>query len=119
MLRLALPLILLLALGGAFLISDPPRPRADLTFISTGDVSTLDLQRLSWMQDVRVARLLYEGLVRCDVFSWDYTVTPAVADRWELSPDRRTYTFHIREDAKWSNGDRVRASDFVYSWPRA
>ena len=43
---------------------------------------------------------------------------PAVAERWETSPDGRVFTFHLRADAKWSNGDPVTADDFTYSWRR-
>ena len=43
---------------------------------------------------------------------------PGVAESWEISEDRKTYTFTLREDAKWSNGDDVKASDFVYSYRR-
>ena len=44
---------------------------------------------------------------------------PAAAKSWEQSEDAKTYSFHLREDAKWSNGDPVTAADFVYSWRRA
>ena len=40
---------------------------------------------------------------------------PALAKSWDVSDDGKTYTFHLR-DAKWSNGDKVTANDFVYSW---
>jgi len=43
---------------------------------------------------------------------------PGVAESWEISEDRKTYTFTLRKDAKWSNGDDVKASDFVYSYRR-
>jgi oligopeptide transport system substrate-binding protein len=119
MTRLIAPLLLLLVVVGAALVTDRPMPRADFTFINTGDISTLDLQRLSWMQDVRVARLLYEGLVRSDVFTWDYAVMGAAADRWEVSEDKKTYRFHLRDGTAWSNGDRLRAGDFVFAWRRA
>jgi oligopeptide transport system substrate-binding protein len=95
-----------------------PDPPADFVFINRGDVSTLDLARISWQQDLRVARILHEGLVRNDVFSPDFAVVPAAAERWEISPDRRVYTFHLRHDARWSNGEPLKASDFVYSWRR-
>jgi len=118
-LRLLLPvalLILALALGS---LADRPAPKADFTFINKNDVTTLDLQRMSWMQDLRVARLLYEGLVRNDIFTWDYAIRPGVAERWEVSADSRVYTFHLRQDAEWSNGTPVTAADFVFSWRRA
>ena len=43
---------------------------------------------------------------------------PGVAKSWVISEDRKTYTFTLREDAKWSNGDSVTAEDFVWSWNR-
>ncbi len=59
---------------------------------------------------------LYEGLV---VLSNDgKTLTPGVAERWEISPDGLTYTFHLRADARWSNGEPVTADDFVFSFRR-
>lgn len=119
MLRLALPFLLLIGIVGAMVFTDRPQPHADFTFINRGDVTTLDPQRMSWMQDFRVANALFEGLVRYDVFSRDYRVGPAAAARWEVSPDGREYTFHLRKDGRWSNGEPVRASDFVYSWRRA
>ena len=42
---------------------------------------------------------------------------PALAKSWDVSADGKTYTFHLK-DAKWSNGDKVTANDFVYSWKR-
>lgn len=99
--------------------TDRPAPRADFTFVNRGDVTTLDLQRMSWMQDLRVARILFEGLVRLDVFTHEYGIEPGVADRWEVSDDGLVYTFHLRENARWSNGEPVTADDFVFSWRRA
>ncbi|MDU0894067.1 MAG: peptide ABC transporter substrate-binding protein, partial [Anaerococcus sp.] len=45
-------------------------------------------------------------------------LAPAMAESYDESDDGLTYTFHIREDAKWSNGDPVKASDFEYAWKR-
>jgi oligopeptide transport system substrate-binding protein len=55
------------------------------------------------------------------IFSHDSgeNVVPAVAERWELADeDGVTYTFHLRADARWSNGDPLTAEDFVYAWRR-
>jgi oligopeptide transport system substrate-binding protein len=114
---LAPTLALVLVIAVAFL-AERPGPRADFVFINRGDANTLDLHQMSWMQDLRLAHVLYEGLVRLDVFSWDYHVVPGVAESWEASPDGRVYTFHLRADARWSNGEPVRAGDFLFSWRR-
>ena len=66
-----------------------------------------------------VARLVYEGLIGNDIFTHDYQPRPGVAERWDISDDGLRYRFHLRPDAKWSNGEPVTAHDFVYSWRRA
>ncbi len=119
MLKIFAPVILLVLVVAATLVTDRPMPRADFSFINRGDVNTLDLQKMSWMQDLRVARILFEGLVANDVFTHDYAIIPATAERWARSDDGLEYTFTIREDALWSNGEPVKAGDFVYSWRRA
>src|SRR4051812_23668044 len=108
MVKLLVPFVLLLALVGFTLMGDPPPPRADFSFINRGDVTTMDLAIMSWQQDFRVARFMYEGLTKNDVLSHSYTVIPGVAERWEVSPDGLTYTFHLRDNAKWSNGAPVK-----------
>jgi len=118
MIKLLVPFIVLLAAIAVTVATDRPRRPADFTFINRGDVTTLDLQKMSWMQDLRIGRALFEGLVKNDIFSWGFDINPGVADRWEVSEDRRTYTFHLRADAKWSNGQPVTAEQFVYSWRR-
>ncbi|WP_027964409.1 peptide ABC transporter substrate-binding protein [Halalkalibacillus halophilus] len=58
---------------------------------------------------------LLEGLTRLDD---SHQPTEAIAEDWEVSDDGTEYTFNIREDANWSNGDPVTAEDFVYAWTR-
>ena len=117
--RLLIPIVLLLILVVVSVRADRPQPRADFTFVNLSEVNTLDPQRMSWMHDLRVARILYEGLVRNDVLSAEFTIEPAVAESWSVSEDKLTYTFRIRNDARWSNGEPVTAEDFRYSWRRA
>ena len=120
MLKLLVPLVLLAALVVGAVLSDGATKPADFTYINgTGTINTLDLQRMSWQPDLRAARMFFEGLTTNDVFTWGYDVVPAVAESWELTDDGKTYTFHLREDARWSNGEPVVAGDFVYSWRRA
>jgi oligopeptide transport system substrate-binding protein len=44
---------------------------------------------------------------------------PALAERWEISPDGKTYTFHLRTNAVWSTGEPITSADVVWSWFRA
>jgi len=115
--KVLLPVLILLALLGAAFYLDRPQEPADLVFVNRGELHTLDPQRMSWLQDFRIAYNIYEGLVRWDNDTFE--IEPAIARSWDLSDDRRTYTFHLRDDARWSNGDPVTAHDFVYSWKRA
>lgn len=63
-----------------------------------------------------ILRALYEGLV---TMSGDgHTIQPGMAERWEVSADGKMYTFHLRPDARWSNGAALTAEDFVYSFRR-
>lgn len=118
MLKILAPIGALILVIAIAVLGDRPQPRADFVFINRGDVTTLDLAQMSWMQDLRIARLIYEGLTKNDIFSQEYTNMPGVAERWEISPDGLTYTFHLRANATWSNGQPVTADDFRYAWRR-
>ncbi len=118
MLRLALVLVLLLSLlAAAFHWSSSTRhQRADFTFINRGEIGTLDPNRMSWVQDIRVGYALWEGLYTLEPQT--LKPIPGSADRIDISPDKKTYTFHIRENARWSNGDPLTSHDFVFAWRR-
>ena len=77
----------------------------------------LDPHTVSGTPAVNVLNALFEGLVTYHPTD-DAEVWPGVAERWAMSPDGRTWTFHLRADARWSNGDPVTADDFVFSWRR-
>jgi oligopeptide transport system substrate-binding protein len=66
--------------------------------------------------DTDVVRALFEGLTDYDPQT--LAPVPAVATRWESSADGRIWTFYLRADARWSNGEAVTANDFVRSWER-
>jgi len=61
-------------------------------------------------------KLVFSGLVSFDPY---LNLTPDLAEAWDVSPDGRTYTFHLRENARFHNGRSVTAQDVVYSWERA
>ncbi|MEC2287568.1 peptide ABC transporter substrate-binding protein [Bacillus velezensis] len=58
---------------------------------------------------------IMEGLTR---LGKDNKPEPAMAESWKVSADKLTYTFNIRDNAEWTNGDPVTAEDFVYAWKR-
>ena len=89
-----------------------------LRFISEGAIDTLDPQGTSWLVDFRVIECLFEPLLRVDPATGQLEPAAAVALP-EVSADGRTYTFTLREDAKWSTGAALRSIDFVYAWRRA
>jgi oligopeptide transport system substrate-binding protein len=66
--------------------------------------------------DTDLVRAIFEGLTDYDPRT--LTPVPAVASRWEESDGGRVWTFYLREDARWSNGETVTANDFVRSWRR-
>lgn len=74
--------------------------------------TSLSPLKLVGLPELQVLRDLYEGLLTQGP---DGKVLPGVAERWE-SEDNQQFTFHLRPDARWSNGDPVRAADFVYGW---
>ncbi len=76
----------------------------------------LDPRHIYTTMGAQLSTAIYEGLVSYHPFSLE--PVPAVASRWKVSPDRTVYTFTLREDARFSNGDPVRAQDFRESWLR-
>lgn len=100
----------------AFLAAcDARSRRADLVFINGAEPETLDPAIITGQPEGRIVNALFEGLCAYDE---DGRAVPGVAESWEISPDGRTYTFHIRPDAKWSDGRGVVSGDFVSSWKR-
>ncbi len=91
---------------------------ADVQELTRGngtEVATLDPHKSQGVPESHVIRDLLEGLVNQDA---DGNTIPGVAESWETT-DNKNFVFHLRKDAKWSNGDPVTADDFVYSFQRA
>lgn len=77
----------------------------------------LDPHIVTGVPEHHIIVALLEGLVLKD--SKTLEPVPGVAERWEISEDGKRYTFYLRKNAKWSNGDPVTAEDFRWSWQRA
>jgi len=80
------------------------------------EIEGVDPQLATGITEQNVISSLFEGLLGED--PTDLTPVPGVAERWEVSEDQLIYTFHLRANAKWSNGDAVTAGDFAGSWKR-
>lgn len=76
----------------------------------------LDPHTTTLPADGMIIRALMEGLAELDPV--DCRPVPGVAERWETAPDGLTWTFHLRDTARWSNGEAVTAHDFVYAYRR-
>jgi len=107
----------LLALAVLLSSCAPSERRADLVIVNGAEPETLDPGILTGQPDIRVALSMFEGLARFDPVTGKGI--PAIAEKWEVSPDGRVYTFHLRSNAVWSTGEPITAHDFVYSWLRA
>ncbi len=86
-----------------------------LHFGNGAEPQDIDPQTVTGVPEHRIHLTFFEGLVAADP---QQKVTPGVAEKWEISPDGLVYTFHLRADAKWSNGEPVTAHDFVGSYKR-
>ncbi|MGO0676301.1 oligopeptide ABC transporter substrate-binding protein OppA [Citrobacter werkmanii] len=78
------------------------------------EVQSLDPHKIEGVPESNINRDLFEGLLISDV---DGKPSPGVAEKWD-NKDFKVWTFHLRKDAKWSDGTPVTAQDFVYSWQR-
>jgi len=77
----------------------------------------LDPQVVTGVPENHIVRALFEGLAVKNPKTLE--PEPGVAERWEISEDGTVYTFYINPEAKWSNGEAMTASDYVWSWNRA
>ena len=103
---------------GLLLVSCTQRePPADITIVNGSEPESLDPQIVTGISEMRITKALFEGLTRLDARTAQ--PVPALAERWEISPDGRTYTFHLRTNLTWSTGELITTADFVWSWKRA
>src|SRR5262249_19836512 len=99
----------------ASLAAAPAAAEKVLRIANQGEPETLDPQKTSTTVESNILRNLFEGLTVQDPKG---NVAPGVAESWNASEDGVTYTFKLRADAKWSNGDPITAQDFVFSFRR-
>ena len=107
--------LLALALAGAAFAATSASAEVVLHRGNGGEPQTLDQAHTSIDVEANVLKDLYEGLTVYDAAG---AIIPGIAESWKISDDGLTYTFKLRDNAKWSNGDPVTAQDFVYSFRR-
>src|SRR2546425_1188898 len=95
--------------------NEPPAQDV-LRYITGDEPESLDPQLSSGQPESRIFMALYEGLVEYDRKNLD--PVPAIAERWDENNDSSEFVFHLRKNARWSNGDPITARDFVYSLRR-
>jgi ABC-type oligopeptide transport system substrate-binding subunit len=93
----------------------PPKAQ-EFRWSNGGLPQTFDPAFAAAPPDTDAVRALFEGLTDYDPRT--LAPVPAVATRWESADEGRVWTFHLRENARWSNGEKVTAEDFVRSWER-
>jgi oligopeptide transport system substrate-binding protein len=96
---------------------NPSADKGNVMHIANGtEPADLDPQTVTGRPESNIIRTLIEGLVIPDAET--LVPKPGQAESWEISADGLVYTFKLRPEAKWSNGDPVTAQDFVGSWRR-
>ena len=93
----------------------PPKNNV-MRYVSGGEIESLDPPITNSQPDARILIALFEGLVEYHPVTME--PIPSIAESWETSPDGTEYLFHLRKNARFSNGDPITAGDFVYSFRR-
>lgn len=94
-----------------------PEQPADLVIVNGTEPESLDPAIVTGVSEMRLTKALFEGVLRLD--GKDGRPAPALAERWEISPDGTIYTFYLRSNLMWSTGEAITTADLLYSWRRA
>lgn len=102
-------------LFAGFTLSSKAAPAQTLIYNLGSEPKTIDVSLCNALDASNVLYAAFEGLVKAGPGN---KLEPGVAKSWDISKDGKTYTFHLRNNAKWSDGKQVTAKDFYYSWER-
>jgi ABC-type oligopeptide transport system substrate-binding subunit len=93
-------------------------PKANIFRYVTGDEpQSLDPPISAGQPEARIYMALYDGLVEYN--PKDLSPIPSLAERWDVNSDSSEFTFHLRQNGRWSNGAPIDANDFIYTFRRA
>ena len=101
------------ATTGEFYGSTTPPKQNILRYVNGDEPESLDPPVSSGQPEARIYMALYEGLVEYDPKTLN--AIPAIAEKWNVNNDSSEFVFHLRHNARWSNGDPITAQDFLYS----
>ena len=90
---------------------------ANITICNANEPESLDPHIVTGISEMRITKALFDGLTKLE--PRNAAPVPAIAASWDISPDGRTYTFHLRTNAIWSTGELITSDDVVWSWFRA
>jgi oligopeptide transport system substrate-binding protein len=102
--------------AGEFYGSTTPPQRNIVRYVSGDEPESIDPHGTSGQPEGRIIMALFEGLV--EYHPKTMAPIPAIAERWHVNNDSSEFVFHLRKNARWSNGDAINANDFVYSFRR-
>ncbi len=94
---------------------EPPEGQV-LRYVSGPEPESLDPQIGTGQPEARIYMALYEGLVEFDPKTTQ--PIPAIAESWDVNSDSTEFVFHLRKNARWSNGDPITTQDFLYTFRR-
>jgi oligopeptide transport system substrate-binding protein len=94
-----------------------PPARNIFRYVTGDEPASLDPAVSNGQPEARIYMALYEGLVEYNPKTLE--PEPALAERWHINNDSSEFTFYLRTNGRWSNGDPIDANDFVYSFRRA
>jgi oligopeptide transport system substrate-binding protein len=101
--------------AGLLVLASAAHAEQVLRRANEAEPESLDPQKTTGLYESNIEHDLFMGLLTLDPHM---KVVAGIAERWETTADSKVWTFHLRHDAKWSNGDPVTSADFVYSFRR-
>ena len=109
--------LIVMCLAAAMLVGCGSGSVANDTYVFSSelDIKNLDSSDADDGMSFNAMHACIDGLMGLDE---EGNITGAIAEKYDVSVDQKTYTFHLRENANWANGDPVTADDFIYAWQR-
>ncbi|HEY6803679.1 MAG TPA: peptide ABC transporter substrate-binding protein [Pyrinomonadaceae bacterium] len=106
-----------LSQSGDYFGKNQPPAKNIFRYVTGDEPQSLDPPISLGQPEARIYMALYDGLVEYN--PKDLSPMPSLAERWDINNDSSEFTFHLRQNGRFSNGDPIDANDFVYTFRRA